>query len=409
MKIKYTSIPLLVLLLIGGGLKLCQTIFAAYSMDFFLSADMTTLCVACCIGLMLVIGIILSLCDRQKPVVNQVSKNIPASMAGFVASVAILGTSALKIISLVTNGSASLFGDVLSVFISLFGGIVLLYENCILFTGINKMKNTQLMALCVPLWFCSRLVSLYSSYAAVAIRRTEIFDFVAVALMAIFFYHQSVYFAELPQKRTPIKLFVFGAPMVIAAVVSTADLITKSVISNAWTDTAIVQYVGDLAIAFYAVFLMYGALRTQKAETAEPQTSQPSTPPAEEVQTALKKDDNTKPIIIRKAVEVETDTAKESEATDASKADDKPVEEKNEVKGADTASEKKTETKPEETPKAKPNVRHAIAVPPKTEPAESTPNDKENKAAVPVFTQKENNTPRSSNDEIDELLKELDD
>lgn len=397
MKVKYTGIPLIILLLIGGGLKLCQTIFAARSTDFFLSADMTTLCVACCIGLMLAIAVILAMCDHKKPVANRVTKNIPAAIFGFVATIAILGTSALKVIALVTTGSDSLFGDVLSIFISLFGGIILLYENCILFTGINKMKNTQLLALCVPLWFCSRLVTMYAEYSKLAIRQTEIFDIIAVALMAIFFFHQSVYFAELPEKRSPVKLFVFGTPMVLCTLISTADMITKNIIGNSWTDNLIVQYVGDIAIALYAVCLMYGALKNQTPEQPQKEENKADTPSAEEVQEALKQEEK-KPIVIQKTPE--TEEKEEEEETVKFQTEDK------------SAPKEKTAgdvLRFEEEKPSEPNVRHAVITEKTPEPAPSAqPTEPTPPTENIIFTQKEI-VAAPSNDEIDNLLKEIDD
>ncbi|MGN0536865.1 MAG: hypothetical protein ACI4M3_02675 [Acutalibacteraceae bacterium] len=397
MKVKYTGIPLIILLLIGGGLKLCQTIFAARSTDFFLSEDMTTLCVASCIGLMLIIAIILAMCDHKKPVVNRVSKNVPAAIFGFVATVAILGNSALKVITLVTAGSDSIFGDVLSIFISLFGGIILLYENCILFTGINKMKNTQLLALCVPLWFCSRLVTLYAEYSKLAIRHTEIFDIVAVALMAIFFFHQSVYFAELPEKRSPVKLFVFGTPMVLCTLISTADMITKNVIKNSWTDSSIVQYVGDIAIALYAVCLMYGALKSHTPEQLQPEENETDTPSAEEVQEALKQEEKT-PIVIQKIPETESNNESVKPSVKLQIENESATTEKTTANDAPQAEEEKP---------SEPNVRHAVITEKTPEPA-PTVQPTEPKPENIIFTQKEIIT-ASSNDEIDNLLKEIDD
>lgn len=386
MKVKYTGIPLIILLLIGGGLKLCQTIFAAHSIDFFLSADMTTLCVACCIGLMLIIATILSMCDHKKPVTNHVTKNIPAAIFGFVATIAILGTSALKVITLVTAGSDSIFGDILSIFISLFGGIILLYENCILFTGINKMKNMQLLALCVPLWFCSRLVTMYADYSRIAIRQTEIFDIVAVALMAIFFFHQSVYFAELPEKRSPVKLFVFGTPMALCTLISTADMITKNVINNSWADYLIVQYVGDIAIAFYAVCLMYGALKNTTPEPPQTEEKNADAPSAEEIQKALNPEEKT-PIVIHKVPEIET--SEEPTKTTEKKQD--------EIQSV--PAEKKADNPPKTS---EPNIRHAVINEKNTEPVVEPAHTTENI----IFTQE--NIVTSPNDEIDELLKEID-
>lgn len=391
MKVKYTGIPLIILLLIGGGLKLCQTIFATRSTDFFLSEDMTTLCVASCIGLMLIIAIILAMCDHKKTVVNRVSKNVPAAIFGFVATVAILGNSALKVITLVTAGSESIFGDVLSIFISLFGGIILLYENCILFTGINKMKNTKLLALCVPLWFCSRLVTLYAEYSKLAIRHTEIFDIVAVALMAIFFFHQSVYFAELPEKRSPIKLFVFGTPMVLCTLIYAADMIAKNVIKNSWTDSSIVQYVGDIAIALYAVCLMYGALKSHTPEQS--QTEETDTPSAEEVQEALKQEEKT-PIVIQKIPETDS----KNESVKLQIENESATTEKTTVNNAPQAEKEKP---------SEPNVRHAVITEKTPEPT-PTVQPTEPKSENIIFTQNEIITD-SSNDEIDNLLKEIDD
>ncbi len=413
MKVKYTGIPLIILLLIGGGLKLCQTIFAANSMDFFLSADMTTLCVACCIVLMLVITIIFSLCDRKKSVVNHISKNIPAAIFGFVATVAILGTSALKVISLVTVGSDSIFGDILSIFIALFGGVVLLYENCMLFTGINKMKNFQLLTLCVPLWFCSRLVTMYAEYSTVAIRQTEIFDIVAVAFMAIFFYHQSVHFAELHEKRTPVKLFIFGMPMVLCSFIYTADMITKGILTNTWTDSAIVQYVGDIAVALYALCLMYGAVKSNISKQTQAKELKADVPSAEEIKEAL---EEKKPIIIQQIPEItsETISPKIEEPENSKKTEN--LTENDEAEKIVTLTEKpKPESEPtpikkaEDTQLSEPNIRHAVVVERKSEstpPAQPTVS--ETPAENIVFTQKDVVTPPSG-DEIDELLKELDD
>lgn len=409
MKIKHTWLPMILLLLAGGGLKLCHTVFAANSADFFLSADVTNFVFGGCVAAMLVIAFLVSLADKKTPVVNRVSKNIPAAIFGFIASIAILGTAALKVISLVSNGSESLLGDVASVFIALFGSVVLLYENCVLFTGINKLATMPLLALCVPLWYCSRVISLFAAYSKTSIRSTEIFDFVAVVLMLLFFYHQSVHFAQLKDKRSPIKLFVFGMPMVLCTLVAVADMIVKSFLTNTWSDMLIVQYAGDIAVAFYALFLMYGslkettlALKSESENEADKKNDKPairtsSAPSSEEI----------KSILIENA---ESDKKTEQKTSDSKETKDIAEE----IKSEETVSEK---TEPEkEEPKATAPFEVQVAKAPAEETVTSEPNVRHTVTAgepisAPSVPKAPTEPPKKAktHDDIDDLLKELDD
>lgn len=409
MKIKHTWLPMILLLLAGGGLKLCHTVFAANSADFFLSADMTNFVFGGCVAAMLIITFLVSLADKKVQIVNRVSKNIPAAIFGFIASISILGIAALKVIELVTNGSESLVGDVASVFIALFGSVVLLYESCILFTGINKLATMPLLALCVPLWYCSRTISLFAEYSKTSIRSTEIFDFVAVVLMLLFFYHQSVYFAQLKEKRSPIKLFIFGMPMVLCTLVAVADMIVKSFLNNTWSDMLIVQYVGDIAVSFYALFLMYGSLKetTLAIKNADGEQNSkvsahlPSAPSSEEIKSIL--------------IENTDKDKKEDEQTSFSK-ETKNVSE--EMKPENDESEKTVPTKEEPKAAAPFEVQtaetNAQVITEKSVPAEQnvrhtiTSNEPISAPVVPIAPAE---TPKKavSHDDIDDLLKELDD
>lgn len=264
MKLRKLWIPAFLLFIVGGSIKVCDTLFNVNGTGFVLSSAACNLTLAGCAVLLYLIGIILSIADRKKTFKAEPTKNMLCGVFGFIASVTLLGGGVVRIIS-----GENLVESILAVL----AGFVLLYESCISFTGVNGLKKLPVVALIVPIWCCARFIMLFISYMQKSLMAMELFDIVAVAFLIMFLFYQSMYFAAINNRLAVRKAAVYGVVFVMLSVIVCADLIIKMVIGaqpQPNIDTQVVEptitniltIVGDLAFSCYAFFFIREILKT---------------------------------------------------------------------------------------------------------------------------------------------------
>ena len=275
MKLKFLWLPMIILTLVGGAAKICDTLFNVNGDGFFLSSTACNFIFIISLVLLLILGYALSIADRKKTFTAAPVKDNLCGIFGFIASVSLIGGGVISILNLGT--SKALAGDLIVCLLTLFGGAVLLFESCISFTGHNSMAKMPVLALAVPLWCCARFIALFVSYSKVSVHATEMFDIIFVALLLMFLFYQSMFFAQINVSTAVKKTIVYGMPFLMGALVVTVDIIIKMMspqtVSN--VDTYIVEptisriisCIGDLALCGYAVCLMKDIMKNAKVET----------------------------------------------------------------------------------------------------------------------------------------------
>ena len=254
MKIRHLWLPALLLTLIGGAAKICDTVFTLNGQQFFIDSTACNFIFVGALLLLLIIGFVMSICDRKKSVKASPSKNSLAGIFGFISSVALIGSSVIGILGL--GSSSNLSADLIYCILTLFGGAVLLFESCISFTGHNSIERIPVLSLAVPLWGCARLISLFMTYTKVSIQCTEMFDIISVALLVLFLFYQSMFFAQINQSTDAKKLTIYGLAFIMSAVVVTADLVIKKTYSGELTVSNILSYICDISFCGYAICLI---------------------------------------------------------------------------------------------------------------------------------------------------------
>lgn len=219
MKIKNLWIPFVILTLIGGTAKICDTVFNVNGDGFVLNSYLCNLIFSVSVLLLLFIGWGLSIADRKKAISVAPSKNFMCGVFGFIASVAIIS---IGIVSLISDTS-----NLVNCILALVGGSVLLFESCISFTGQNGMAKIPVVSLFVPIWCCSRFITVFSQYTQRSIRSTEMFDIIAVAFLLMFLFYQSMFFAGINNSVSVRKSTVYGTVFIMLGLVVSADLLIK--------------------------------------------------------------------------------------------------------------------------------------------------------------------------------------
>ena len=264
MKLNKLWIPALLLFIVGGCVKICDTLFNVNGTGFILSSTACNLTLAGCVILLYIFGTALSLSDRKKTFKAEPTKNTLCGVFGFIASVALLGGGAIRIIA-----GENLVESILAIL----AGFVLLYEACISFTGMNGMKKMPVAALIVPIWCCVRFIVLFIDYTQKSLKATELFDIIAVACLIMFLFYQSMYFAAINNRMAVRKAAVYGTVFVMLDLIVCADLLIKMFIGkqplpNIDTQVVepsiqnIVMIIGDLAFCCYAFFFIREILKT---------------------------------------------------------------------------------------------------------------------------------------------------
>ena len=270
MKIKNLWLPVIILTLIGGTAKICDTLFNVHGEGFFFGSGVCNAIVIASIVLILIIGHILSLFDKKKYSEAVPLKNTTCGVFGFIASVMILGGGILSIITIGSQPFAVL--NIVTCILTLIGGGVLLFESCISFTGQNGIKKFPLLSLAVPLYICIRFINIFLQYMDKSIGSTEIFDIIAVALLLMFFMYQSMFFAEINTTLAVRKATVYGCAYIMCGLIAAIDILIKmtypAVESNIDTEivepaiTTIISCIGDIALCGYAVCFIKSAQKS---------------------------------------------------------------------------------------------------------------------------------------------------
>ena len=268
MKLKGLWIPTLLLMLAGGGAKLCDTLFNVYGSGFVLDSTICNAVFAGSIVLLLLIAWGLNIADRKKVFTVGPKKNVACGIFGFIASVCIVSVGVISLI----NTPADTIWSVVNCAVSLLGGGILLFESCMSFTGQNGLKKLPVLTLALPLWCCMRFLRMFSEYSARAVKTTEMFDIVALAFMLMILFYQSMYFAGINKRIAVRKTTVYGNIFAMIGLVVAADLFIKmayytGVVTNVDTQMVeptimnIITYAGDAALCLYALFFVNDIIR----------------------------------------------------------------------------------------------------------------------------------------------------
>lgn len=351
MKLKKLWIPTLIFGIIGGSAKICDTLFNRNGQEFFLGSEVCSTVFICSLLLILLSGVIMAMGDKKGNITAEMPKSIGAAFFGFIASVALVCTGVVSMLSI--GSDTSLAEIFLNVVFSLFGGVVLLYESCISYTGHNSMKKMPLLALAVPLWGCYRMLQLFLEYSRVSLHSTEMFDLVSLVFLTLFLYYQSMYFAAFNPGTAVRRSIIYGCCYIMCGLVTTTDLILKMfypVQSSGSTDSLIIEptlsrlliCAADAALCFYTIFFLISICKKVRFEEADD---------ADEDDQPLEKYFGN----IHTTEDTEEPTASEEVPTPeaATQAADEPAE-------PETAAEPEEEVIPEPT---------ATIVPPQPEPA----------------------------------------
>ena len=273
MKLRKLWIPALILLIIGGGAKICDTIFNVYGKGFYFDSYICNCIFNASFLLLLIIGYILSIADHKKKFESNVQKDFMCGMFGFIASVLIIGTGVLTLLELDNS-------KIVDSIFAILAGLILLYESCISFTGHNGMKKVPIVALFVPVWCCMRFISLFQEYAHRSLYSVELYDIIALAFLLIFLFYQAMYLAGVNNTAAVRKSAVYGTMYAVIGLVAYADLFIKMfypqpAASN--IDTQIVEptfiniitYASYAALCFYAMFFVKDALKGAERSLTE--------------------------------------------------------------------------------------------------------------------------------------------
>ena len=273
MKLRKLWIPAVLLLLIGGGAKICDTIFNVYGNGFYFDSYVCNCVFNASFLLLLLIGWILSIADHKQKFESNVQKDFICGMFGFIASVLIIGTGVLTLLELDNS-------KIVDSIFAILTGMILLYESCISFTGHNGMKKVPIIALFVPVWCCMRFIALFKEYAHRSLYSVELYDIIALAFLLLFLFYQAMYLAGLNNTTAVRKSAVYGTMFTVVGLVACADLFIKMfypqpAASN--IDTQIVEptfiniitYASYAALCFYAMFFVKDALKGAERSLTE--------------------------------------------------------------------------------------------------------------------------------------------
>ncbi len=268
MKLKKLWIPMLIFTLIGGTAKICDTLLNVYGNGFIFHSTVCNGIFIISAALVLIIGWVMSFMDRKKNIPVTASKNIFCGLFGFIASVTIIGSGLLSFISSSPN--------IVHCILSILGGGVLLFESCVSFTGQNGMTKVPLLSLAVPVWCCSRFMLLFTEYTQKSILATEIFDIIAVAMLLMFLFYQSMFFAGINTAAAVRRSTVYGMVFITLGLVVSADLFIKMFMPSLAVegiDSEIVNLtlinilscIGDIALCAYAFLFSHVNMKAAEA------------------------------------------------------------------------------------------------------------------------------------------------
>ena len=322
MTLKKFWIPALIFTLIGGTVKICDTIFNAYGDGFIFDSTVCNWIFSICALLLLITGWILSIIDSRKVFEIQPQRNIFCGLFGFISSVAIIGGGVMTLLSENPNVAQCIFAVI--------GGGLLLYESCISFTGHNGLLRMPVLTLLVPVWCCTRFFSIFIEYTHRSVAATEIFDIVAVAALLMFLFYQSMFFAGINNTTAVRRSTVYAMVFVMLGFTVAVDMFIKMFMpSTAVTgiDSEIViptlsnilMYAGDIFLCAYALFFTLPNISAADKAAVIP----------DEEETEVKPE--------------ETKKAETEEKSEESKTEDKPEKAETEDKTEESKTEEKSE------------------------------------------------------------------
>lgn len=386
MKLKKLWIPALILTLLGGAAKICDTVFNVNGSGFFLNSYVCNSVFVAAFLLLFIIGYGMSIADRKKQFKAEVRKDIMCGVFGFIASVMIIAVGVITLLAF--DGS-----KIAECIFAIAGGGILLYESCISFTGQNGMKRIPVAGLLLPVWACLRFISLFSVYNQTSLHATELFDIVAVAFLIMFLFYQAMFFAGINNSVAVRKSVVYGTVFVMLSLVVSADLIIKmifpaEVLPN--IDTQIVKptlisimtIIGDLAMCGYALFFMKDVLRAAESTLASDDEDELS-----EDELIYGGSDKKEPAPEKKASVKPAVSAEKEDAADGKTREFKAIKNVQEPVKKDAPKAEKTEPAKKDAPKAE-----------KTEPVKAEEPKEETKLPE-----------EPENDTYDQLMQMLDD
>ena len=269
MKVKKLWIPALILGAVGAAALICDTLFNAQGKEFFLSSFLCTAVFVGALVLLVIIGYVMSAMSRNVEIQSsKPGRNIGAGIFGFIAAVALIGSSVIGILSFGSSGSQIWEG--ISVLFSMLGGIMMIYEACISFTGHNGMTKRRILSLGPVVWCCVRFTLMFINYHRISFSASVNFDIFSTALLLLFLYYHAMYLSW-PEKTVALRrmtlyaiLYAACAAAVYGFIITNMAVLPKAVngidvlvieptISRLLTCTA------DIAFALYAVFFVVGA------------------------------------------------------------------------------------------------------------------------------------------------------
>ena len=269
MKVCKLWLPALLLGLVVGAALICDTIFNGTGKGFFLNSDVCAAVFVISLALLVIIGFVMSAMSRNVGLEStSPGKNPGAGIFGFITSASIIGIGVITILSFSTADS-QLFAGITAV-LSVFGGIVLLYESCISFTGHNGMVKRPLLSFGPVLWCCAKLLVMFFNYQHVSLHAAVKYDVFSTALLLLFLFYHAMYLSQ-PEKPVALRRMTLYGIMYIACVAAVCgDIIVKMFVPGTATDgvdaivveptiSRILTCVCDISFAGYAALFIIGA------------------------------------------------------------------------------------------------------------------------------------------------------
>lgn len=332
MNLKKLIIPAIVLTVLGGAVKYCDTFLNVYGSGSFMSSRACNCVFAVIVILLYAVGYALSISDRKKEFNTAPQKNFWCGAFGFVASITLIGGGVIGLLSL--NGE-----NLLVNLTEVAGGFILLYEACISFTGQNGLKKIPVAPLILPIWCTARFVDLFVEYTHYALGAREIFDLIEVGFMVMFLFYQAMFFAGINNKIAVRRAAVYGTVFMMLALIIPIDLFIKMAMggdASSNIDTLIVEptitniiaYAGDLALCAYAFFFTREIIKTADSNLVTVSEQTETDAVSVENQEVSSSDPESKP----EESEPETEKEPEPEPETEEKTETKTVSKKNKKK-----------------------------------------------------------------------------
>ena len=271
MKVCKLWLPALFLGLVGGAALICDTLYNGTGRGFFLSSDVCAAVFVISVVLLIIVGYVMSAMSRNIGLESTTpGKNPGAGIFGFISSASIIGLGVITMLSFGTSDSQFLAG--LSAVLSMFGGIVLLYESCISFTGHNGMVKRPLLSFGPVLWCCGKLLVMFLNYQRVSLYAAVKYDVISTSLLLMFLFYHAMYLSQ-PEKPVALRRMTLYGIMYIACIAAVCgDIIVKMFVPSVASEgvdaivieptiSRILTCVSDISLAGYAAFFITGAHR----------------------------------------------------------------------------------------------------------------------------------------------------